>query len=479
MVLELYHKKRKFKKTPEPVGEKGKKQGQKLAFCVQKHDASHLHYDFRLEYEGILLSWAVPKGPSMHPEDKRLAIHVEDHPLDYLAFHGTIPAGNYGAGTVELWDIGTYTPIKPIKEGLKKGHLEIELQGKKLKGTFSLIRLKQEDKQWLLIKGKEEKKSLKPVGKKGRKPKWVSPMLAKLIKKPFSDPDWLFEVKFDGYRAISFLHGDDVKIYSRNHNSFNAFYPKIVEALQKLELEAIVDGEIVSMDENGVSKFELLKNYQSDQEGHLCYYIFDLLYLNGLDLRDAPLIERKRLLEELLVKNRSSLLRYSDHFEEQGEALFKEAEKKRLEGIMAKKRSSPYVSKRTADWLKIKCVERQEVIILGFTEPKGSRQNFGSLLLGVYKGKTLHYIGHVGTGFDTKQLHEIHDKLKPLIVKKCPLKTPPKTNTSATWVKPKVICEVSFTEWTKDGKLRHPVFHGIREDKKAKEVKKEEKIAWK
>lgn len=290
-----------------------------------------------------------------------------------------------------------------------------------------------------------------------KKPCWFTPMLATLVKEPFSDTEWLFEVKFDGYRALSFLDGENVEIYSRNHNSFNKFYPTIVQALEKLDIDAIFDGEIVSLDEKGISRFELLKNYQSEPLGDLCYYIFDLPYYNGRDLRDEPLIERKALLKKILP--RSKILRYSDHILGEGEKLYREAEKKKMEGIMAKRVDSPYLSRRSQEWLKVKIPVTEKVVIAGFTEPKGSRQKFGALLLGVYEKKKLRYIGHVGTGFTEEDLQEIYKKLKPLIQEKCPFTPEPKVN--ATWVKPKLKCTVTFTEWTNYGKLRQPVFHGL------------------
>ena len=280
-----------------------------------------------------------------------------------------------------------------------------------------------------------------------KKPGWFSPELATLVKEPFDDPEWLFEVKFDGYRALTFLDGDQVQIYSRNHNSFNRFYPTILEALQKLNIDAIFDGEIVSLDSKGVSNFELLKNYQSDPKGTLCYYIFDLLYYDGEDLRDRPLLERKALLKKVLPKSR--ILRYSDHVIGNGVALFHEMEKKKMEGVIAKRSDSLYLSKRTRDWLKFKVALTVEAIIVGFTEPKGSRSYFGSLLLAVREGRKLRDIGHVGTGFDQATLEALYKKLKPLIKEK---------SGNATWVEPKLKCEISFTEWTKDGKLRHPVY---------------------
>lgn len=463
MTLKKYHQKRTFEKTPEPKGSAKKKKTKLPEFVVQKHDASHLHYDFRLEHKGVLLSWAVPKGPSMDPKDKRLAVHVEDHPLEYRHFEGTIPKGNYGAGAVEIWDKGTFeTPEITIDAGLKKGHLNFVLHGEKLQGTFNLVKLK-DDKNWLLIKGKDVKKKL---------PGFIKPMLATLKKEPFDDPEWLFEIKWDGYRALAYIESK-VRLYSRNQNLFNPLFPTLVKELEKIQSQAIMDGEIVLLDEKGKSDFQLMQNYQRTQKGHLYYYAFDLLFLNGEDLRELPLIERKKKLEALLKEYPLDKVRYGDHVEKKGIAFFKEAQKYGLEGIVAKRKSSEYHSTRTKAWFKIKTGMRQEAVIVGFTQARGSRKHFGALLLGVYDKGKLTYIGHVGTGFTEATLKDMDKKMAPLIVEKSPFSQKIKTNMPVTWIKPELVCEVVFSEWTDDGILRQPAFKGLRIDKKAKEVKRE------
>lgn len=492
MSLKTYRSKRHFKETPEPRGTKGKG-GKQLRFCVQKHAARSLHYDFRLEHRGVLLSWAVPKGPSLNPKDKRLAIHVEDHPLSYQSFEGVIPKGHYGAGTVEIWDKGTYTFVgetdrkaseKQISAGLKKGHLAIVLTGKRLKGEFILQKLKidePEDKAWLLIKKKDtplspktKTKSTPRKGKKSKMPSFFSPMLAKLIDKPFTHPDWIFEVKWDGFRALAFIQQGKALLKSRSGLDFSARFKPVIEQLKKIPIDVILDGELVILDEKGRSHFQLMQNYQRTQQGKLAYYVFDLLFKEGEDLRSLPLLERKETLKKLLKPLRLSRVRYSDHILEKGEAFFKVAVQQQLEGIMGKKASSPYQSRRSSDWVKIKNGQRQEVVIGGFTAPRGSRQKFGALLVGVYNSKKeLIYSGHVGGGFNTALLQEIYSKMQPLIQEKSPFKTAPKPNSPVRWVHPKLICEVSFTEWTEDNKMRHPIFHGLRKDKPAKSVKRE------
>lgn len=522
MSLKGYIKKR-TPLSPEPPGRVSNKHSH-LSFTIQKHDASHLHYDFRLECNGVLKSWAIPKGPSINPNIKRLAIMVEDHPYDYRLFEGTIPQGNYGAGTVMVWDEGVYYPLdesnqigteKSVQEGLNKGNISFILNGDKIKGLFSLIKLKKNPKNnhWLLVKGKDKycsstdilkedlsvisgrsmdeislghivksqeklknsNKQNKQKEKKNTKtppikiPKKIKPMLASLTDKPFDSKKWLFEIKWDGYRAIAEIQNQKINLYSRNFLSFNTRYAPIIEALKELHCSAVLDGEVVVLDKNGKAHFQDLQNYQKSGIGDLVYCIFDLLYYEGSDYRNLPLIERKEKLKELLPLNHP-ILRYSDHVIGQGKKLFSLAKKQKLEGIVAKETQSKYLSKRSHSWLKIKTRLRQEAIICGFTQPRGGRQKFGSLILGVYENRKLHYIGHVGGGFDDKALINIFSLLEPLTITKCPFQTQPETNTPATWVKPKLICEISFTEWTKERSMRHPIFLGIREDKKPMEV---------
>lgn len=484
------------KRTPsslEPLGTKTKSSSNKLIFVVQRHEARHLHFDFRIELKGVLKSWAIPKGPSMDPSEKRLAIEVEDHPLEYGKFHGTIPAGHYGAGTVEIWDKGTVNiencPTKreaeaELEKQYLQGEMHLSLSGKKLKGDFVLVRLKRSQKQnqWLLIKHKEHKEEIhNPDGlekaPKGKMPTHIKPMLATLYAKAFDNPDWIFEIKWDGYRAIAEISSASTKLYSRNFISFADRFPALIEDLQKLNSNnVILDGEIVALDQKGVSRFQLLQNYlrhRAEAKVNLRYYAFDLLYLKDRDLRELPLIERKKMLKELLEKSSLKLIEYSDHVEEKGIDFFKEAEKYKLEGIMAKKADSTYVPKRSRQWLKIKAHGRQEVVIGGFTEPRGSRKYFGSLLMGVYDKKELKYVGHVGGGFDSKLLEELYAKMKPLITEKSPFTKEPRPNTPVKWLRPKLVAEVSFLEWTNEGIMRQPIFMGLREDKKSQEVVRE------
>lgn len=498
MGLQKYRAKRDLAKSHEPIAKTHRSSSASLNFCIQKHAARQLHYDFRLEFRGVLLSWAVPKGPSLDPKDKRLAVHVEDHPIEYQYFEGVIPKGNYGAGTVEIWDHGTYsTPDaytrhdieKTIDAGLKKGHFSVILHGEKLNGEFIFQKLKKEkeDHSWLLIKKSDaeasiekkqapSKRKVKPSSaeKKSQAPAFILPMLATLVQKPFTDEDWLFEVKWDGYRLLAFIDQGKVQLKSRTDHLWNSTFPDIAQSLAGIKGQAILDGELVVLDAEGKPQFQLMQNYQKTGKGALCYYVFDLLYKEGEDLRQLPLIERKEMLKKYLKELALPNVRFSDHIFKDGEAFFKEASKKKLEGIIGKKISSPYQSRRSRDWVKIKASLGQEVVIGGFTAPQGSRQKFGALLVGVYNDqKELEYVGHVGGGFDRGLLHGIYDQLTAISQKKCPFKSPPKPNTPVTWVKPKLICEVSFTEWTKDGHLRHPVFHGLREDKVPQTVKKE------
>jgi bifunctional non-homologous end joining protein LigD len=528
--LAKYHAKRHFDRTPEPRGHRAGGRGP-LRLVVQKHAASRLHYDFRLELDGTLKSWAVPKGPSLNPVDKRLAMIIEDHPLDYRTFEGIIPEGNYGAGTVIVWDEGTYSARETadraegerlLREGLRKGHLRIVLNGQKLKGEFSLLKLKRgNDNAWLLVKGRDEFasdtdvtaqdrsvssgrtlddvaakrkgvhvwKSNRPAktaarpkpqpreielngAPKGAAPHNVKPMLASLVDEPFDRAGWIFELKWEGYRAIAEVGGRGVRLYSRNHKSFEQKFAPIVETLRGLGHKAVIDGEIVVLDDRGRSHFQLLQNYQTTGEGRLQYYVFDLLYLDGRDLRGLPLRRRKELLAEVIrgVSN----IHLSEHVEEKGVAFFKAAEEQGLEGIIAKDAESVYrEGVRSHAWLKIKTHRRQEAVIGGFTEPRGSRKNLGALVLGVYEGNDLVYIGHTGGGLNTRGLADLRSRLQPLVQRQCPFKKKPKANAPVHWVEPKLVCEVTFQEWTGDGRMRIPIFVGLREDKPAHSVRRE------
>lgn len=549
MTLSLYNKKRNFTETPEPAG-KEKVARNALVFVVQKHDASALHYDFRLQMEGVLKSWAVPKGPSLNPADKRLARIVEDHPYEYRKFEGSIPDGNYGAGTVIIWDQGTYSLAdgeglsvkeqeKKLLQDLERGSLKIKLEGQKLKGVFTLFQLKRdkEGKSWLLVKkgdafaseedvteqdasvvsgktiaqmaaqhgevphhpetprkkattkkataqpqkvaaktgAKNTKKAFQskaPFGAaavKGGMPGPVKPMLATLVDKPFESNDWLFEIKWDGYRALAYADAEKVELISRNKKPFTDKYGTVKAALEELGIRAVLDGEIVAVDEKGLANFQLLQNWQNNGAA-LQFFVFDVLWLDGYDVTGLPLIERKRLLKEVIPAD-NAVIKYSDHVESNGKDFFEVAVAQGLEGVMAKRKDSIYVpDNRTEDWLKVKVVRRQEVIICGFTQPRNSRKFFGALLLGVYQEGELIYVGHTGSGFNTKSLGDIYKQLQPLVIDDCPFKKCPKGNMPVTWVAPQLVCEIKFTEWTKEAIARHPIFMGLRTDKKAKEV---------
>lgn len=489
MPLDSYRRKRDFKTTPEPSGKKKVRPGKALVFVVQKHEATRLHYDFRLELDGVMLSWAVPKGPSLKPGDKRLAIQTEDHPMEYNKFEGKIPKGNYGAGTVMIWDEGVYCSSasadrkeseKHIRAGLAKGHISFVVAGKKLKGEFALVRLKkaENDRTWLLLKADDayatgsrryqraEKSAVTGRSMKEIRGKRVHPMLATLVEKPSSRDGWIYEVKWDGYRAIAEKNDKRVALYSRNGQPFEEDFAAVVQALKTIKHDAILDGEVVVFDEDGRSSFQRLQNHLKTGSGTLAYCVFDLLQLDGKDLRSLPLVERKKKLEAILPK-KNKILRYSSHVRDAGVKAFEAATAKGLEGVIAKDGDSPYrEGARTREWQKFKAWKREEAIICGFTEPRGSRHHFGALILGQRKGGKLEYIGHTGTGFDARALVDISKKLKPLIRREAPFETPPRTNTPATWVEPRLLCEVSFLERTNDGSLRHPAFIGLRGESK-------------
>jgi len=505
--LHEYHKKRDFNKTPEPQGKPRKGQGKKLAFVVQEHHASQLHYDFRLELDGVLKSWAVPKGPSMNPHDHHLAIMTEDHPYEYRKFEGVIPEGHYGAGNVIIWDEGTYEPYHDndddevtLQKELKKGHLTFFLHGKKLNGEFALIKMHSDDqKAWLLIKKGDDFASQKDITrqdqsvKSGKKvdevgeaavpkldsyPKkaapWaVKPMLCTLVDDIFDGKDWLFEVKWDGYRAIASKHKDKVELYSRNSLDFTTYYPPVVEAIRKLKHDVILDGEVVVVDDHGQPHFEHLQNWRKTGEGELRYYAFDILWCDGRDVRNMPLVQRKALLQHILPKN-EAILHYSDHVEAHGTALFRKMQEQGLEGIVAKRADSPYREDiRGRAWLKIKTGHRQEVVIGGYTEPRGGRKYLGSLLAGVYDTGEFVYVGHSGGGIPDAQRKALAEKLHRLERQTSPFKNEPKPNAPVHWVRPEVVAEMSFSEWTSEGCMRHPQFEGLRPDKNPKAVHRE------
>lgn len=509
MGLREYFKKRSFKETPEPKGFAKKSKSKKLAFVVHEHQATRHHYDLRLELDGVLKSWAVPKGPSLDPHEHHLAVQTEDHPFEYRKFEGVIPEGNYGAGNVIIWDGGTYEARKgksadsekTLKSELKKGHLTFILHGKKLKGEFALIKLNNADdpKAWLLVKKGDEyagkgdvtkqdksvksHKKISEMGAKGKlpnlsdypkksKPWTVKPMLATLVDAPFDRQDWLFEIKWDGYRAIASKHHDKIELYSRNQTNFLDKYPPVVEALHKLKHDVVLDGEIVAADDRGNAHFEWLQNRHKDPRGSLQYYVFDILWCDGHDVQSMPLVERKQLLKTLIPN--SDAIRFSDHYEHDGKKLFKEMQRRGLEGMIAKNGQSQYRENvRGQDWLKIKTHQRQEVVIGGYTEPRGGRKYLGALLVGVFDKDQFIYVGHSGGGIADNERKKLADNLKKLERKTSPFLTEPKPNAPVHWVRPESVCEMSFAEWTSEGHMRQPQFEGLREDKDPKDVHRE------
>ena len=513
--LEEYRQKRKFKETPEPSGKARAGKGDR--FVVQEHHARRLHYDFRLEVDGVLKSWAVPKGPSLNPADKRLAVQTEDHPLEYGKFHGTIPAGNYGAGEVKIWDEGTFEPEGQLSasEQLKRGELKFVLHGQKLRGSFVLVRLRNRDSskpEWLLIKHRDDgartgqgARVIPPAQQSatagspssqtrpdsdGHKqtrarpkikmpsgahaipmPHYIRPALAELAGKPFSDPEWLFEVKWDGVRTLTAVREGKVQMWSRSERDITHEYPELGAVGKSVEArEAWLDGEVVVLDSEGRSDFQRLQlrfgvqkpSARLMEQVPVVYYVFDLLYLDGQDLRDVPLEKRKDLLRQVLHDD--GRIRYSDHVVEKGEELFEAATKRNLEGIVAKKISAPYPSGRSANWLKIKLEKDLDAVVGGWTDPRGSREYFGALLLGLYEGEKLQYIGSVGSGFAVDVQERLWPQLQNLRVSECPFAEEPSTREQTYWVKPELVARVRFGNWTEERHLRQPRFLGLQED---------------
>lgn len=499
MSLVTYNKKRNFRKTSEPAGKK--QTATQSRFVVQRHQATQLHYDFRLELGGVLKSWAVPKGPSLNPSQKRLAVMVEDHPVGYIGFKGKIPEGNYGAGTVEIWDNGKFEPVnekhEPISEKealqwLKKGELKFSLKGKKLKGEFVLVKLKDGEKNWLLIKHKDEhstntiynaeeqagkavpQKTIASIrgGKAEKIKKFITPMLASISKNPFDDKDWLFEIKWDGYRAITEIKKEEIKFYSRNGIDFSRRFPAIFQALKKIKHDVILDGEVVLLNEKNLPDFQKLQHYETNLSYPLIYYVFDILELNGKNMEKLPLVERKKILKQLLKKNQ--VIRYCDHVDTNGIAFLEKAKEQGLEGIIAKKKDSGYKrGYRSKEWLKLRNIQSTEVVIAGYTEPKGERSHFGSLIVANKKGKQWQYRGHVGTGFSAELLSSLKKTMKPLETGESPFKTKVPLNGNVTWVKPKLVADIAYTEVTRDHIFRHPVFLRLRDEKQTKDVNEE------
>ena len=508
-----YRRKRDFKKTAEP---RGAVQGSNdREFVVQKHAATRLHYDLRLELDGVLKSWAVPKGPSMNPADKRLAVQVEDHPFDYRTFEGSIPKGEYGGGEVIVWDNGTYAPEGTLttKEQLARGELKFRLDGEKLRGSFVLVRTRrnQGKPEWLLIKHRDAfadpgwnaeahpesvltGRTLQdiangvPARKSARKHKVASkdipgavkaPMpakvpltLAKLGERPFSDPSWLFEIKWDGVRTLAYVRDGKTKLESRSGRDVSLEFPEFSDLAKHLGAsEAILDGEIVSLDEAGRSSFQTLQNRLGVQKPSaklmqsvpVTYYLFDLVYWNGLDLRKTPLLKRKELLREIVRTD--GRIRYSEHELARGEALYEAARENGLEGILAKQAESGYPGNRTSSWIKLKISKELDTVIAGWTAPRGSRKFFGALVLGLYEGKALRFIGSVGTGFDERLQKSIFEKLQALRAPRSPFEDVPTLKEEVTWIRPELVARVKYGNWTEESHLRVPVFLGLRNDR--------------
>jgi len=512
--IETYNRKRDFSKTKEPRGRKLKGKGD--SFVVQKHDASRLHWDFRLELDGVLKSWAVPKGPSLDPEDKRLAVRTEDHPLDYGEFEGVIPKEEYGGGTVMLWDRGRWDPEpgKDPSKTIEEGHLHFTLEGERMKGEWVMFRLKGRpgDRQepWMLKKVSDKyakpdegdalvehcvtsvttdrsmaeiaagtdvwHSNRKATGKTGRAkrntgagpPKFQPPQLATLVDAVPSGNDWLHEYKYDGYRLLIATGGGAATAWTRNGNDWTDKFRSLARAAAKLPAGCLIDGEAVALDKKGKPNFQLLQASLKGGDADLAFYAFDLLVDQGEDISALPNIERKDRLAALL-KAASPPILYGDHVIGKGEALFQAICKEGGEGIISKKAGAPYEGKRAGNWLKIKCIQRQEFVIIGWQD-SDKRHGFRSLHLAARDGRKLKYAGKVGTGFDTKMIHELADRMRPLEIDQPSVEVPRAARRAAHWIEPTLVGEVAFTEFTRDATLRHPSFVALREDKPAREV---------
>lgn len=521
--LRTYRDKRNFDATPEPA-EGGEANEAARSFVVQKHWATRLHYDFRLELDGTMKSWAVPKGPSYDPQDKRMAMPTEDHPIAYNRFEGTIPPGNYGAGKVIIWDKGTWIPLEDPRKGWRDGKLKFELRGHKLRGHWTLVRMKgrgngRED-PWLLIKERDAHArpaseysvvdempdsvqsladrpgvqdppgaprddppadppaSGPPEGaRRAALPRTLQPELAVLVDEPPRDPqEWIFEIKFDGYRMLARVEGGTIQLVTRNGNEWTNRLPGLVEALGGMELpDGWYDGEIIMPGDDVPADFQALQSaFESARTGQIVFYLFDLPYCAGHDLRDVPLERRREVLQRIVQRKPHPNVRFSEVFDVAPQQMLDSACRLGLEGVIAKRRDSAYVCRRSTDWIKLKCKLRQEFVIGGWTDPKGSRTGIGSLLLGVHDddGK-LRYAGNVGTGFNEDTLRDLRARLDAIAVPRAPFEAGSGIPRTAHWVRPDLVCEISFGEWTRDGKIRHSVFHGLRSDKPPEAIGRE------
>ena len=517
--LKSYRDKRNFDATPEPA-DGGVANEQERAFVIQKHWASRLHYDLRLELDGTMKSWAVPKGPSYDPADKRMAVAVEDHPISYNSFEGTIPAGNYGAGKVIIWDKGVWVPLEDPQRGYREGKLKFELRGHKMHGRWTLVRMKgRGEKQvpWLLIKEKDEfvraasqysvvdempdtvsqltnhprpaalaaptvaasGTAGAPAGaRKAELPTKLLPQLATLVDEPPKDHEnWIYEIKFDGYRMLTRAQAGRIQLVTRNGNDWTDKLPELARALQSMELpDGWYDGEIIMPGERVPSDFQALQNaFDSARTADIRYYLFDVPYCAGHDLREVPLLERRAVLQRVVERRPHDNVRFSAVFDAPPQEIVASACRLGLEGVIAKRSSSAYVPRRSSDWVKLKCGRRQEFVIGGYTDPKGSRTGIGSLLLGVHDaGGHLQYAGNVGTGFNELTLRELKQQLEAIAAPRSAFDANPALPRNAHWVEPELVCEVAFGEWTRDNRIRHSVFHGLRDDKKARVIVREE-----
>lgn len=506
--LRHYKSKRDFASTPEP-SEAGAQATDALTFVIQKHWARNLHYDFRLELDGAMKSWAVPKGPSLDNTVKRMAVHVEDHPISYSSFEGEIPAKQYGAGKVIIWDKGTWQPSGDPRKRYRDGNLKFELHGHKLQGRWVLVRMKgkgEKQEPWLLIKEKdqyarpqaefsvvdEKPGSVRKLKQKPPKPEkttpalvtrapmpeTLAPQLATLVETPPADPrNWLYEIKFDGYRLLTRIDKKSIKLFTRNGNDWTSRLAPLRQEIAALKLPpGWYDGEIIVPDEQGLADFGALQlAFDSEATKKVVLYLFDLPYFDGNDLRAVALESRRALLQKVLAKKTSDHVRFSEIFDAPLDAVFASACKLGLEGLIAKRRDSVYISRRSPDWIKLKCSQRQEFVIGGYTDPQGGRAGFGALLLGVHDASgALRYAGKVGTGFNERTLKTIFEKLKGHASGKNPFASPAAIEGRPHWLKPRLIAEVTFGEWTRAGVIRHPVFHGLRADKKPQAIVREQ-----